>query len=326
VDQAILATLDEIAAHERERQARPGDVLVFLPGEREIRDAADMRKAKLRHTESCRCTRACPGRAAADFRAHGRAPWCATNVAETSLTVPGIRYVIDSGTARISRYSYRAKVQRLPIEAISQASANQRKGRCGRVEPGICIRLYSEEDFSAGRAFTDPEILRTNLAAVILQMLHLRLGDIDRLPVHRAAGRQGDQRRLQPAAGTLGGGPQGQLTPLGRQLARLPIDPRMGRMLLEAASWQPRRGADRRQRAVDAGPARAPAERQQARRPGPRAVEGPDSDFAALVNLWRGFEEQRQALTASPLRNWCRKNFLNYLRLREWRDSHRQLS
>lgn len=180
VDQAILAT-EELADFERSERKSPGDVLVFLPGEREIRDAAEMlRKAQLRHTEILPLyARLSPAEQQRIFQSHpGRRVVLATNVAETSLTVPGIRYVIDTGTARISRYSYRAKVQRLPIEAVSQASANQRKGRCGRVEPGLCVRLYSEEDFNGRPEFTDPEILRTNLAAVILQMLHLRLGEI----------------------------------------------------------------------------------------------------------------------------------------------------
>lgn len=186
IDQGILAALDEITEHERNVGKRPGDVLVFLPGEREIREAAEvLRKANLRFTEVlplyARLTPAEQQKIFAPMA--GRKIVLATNVAETSLTVPGIRYVIDSGTARISRYSYRAKVQRLPIEPVSQASANQRKGRCGRVEPGICIRLYSEEDFLGRPEFTDPEILRTNLAAVILQMLHLRLGSIEDFPL-----------------------------------------------------------------------------------------------------------------------------------------------
>ncbi len=302
VDQAILATLDEIAAHERSERKSPGDVLVFLPGEREIRDAAEMlRKAQLKHTEILPLyARLSPAEQQRIFQSHpGRRVVLATNVAETSLTVPGIRYVIDSGTARISRYSYRAKVQRLPIEAISQASANQRKGRCGRVEPGICVRLYSEEDFNGRPAFTDPEILRTNLAAVILQMLHLRLGEITAFPfIEPPDGKaisDGFNLLQELSAVTR----ENQLTPLGRQLARLPVDPRMGRMLLEAAKL---------------------GSLQEV-----LIVASAMSDFAGLINVWRGFEEQRQALGASALRNWCRKNFLNYLRLREWRDSHRQL-
>ncbi|WP_434772233.1 ATP-dependent RNA helicase HrpA [Pseudomonas entomophila] len=330
VDQAILATLDEIADHERRERKSPGDVLVFLPGEREIRDAAEMlRKAQLRHTEILPLyARLSPAEQQRIFQSHaGRRVVLATNVAETSLTVPGIRYVIDSGTARISRYSYRAKVQRLPIEAISQASANQRKGRCGRVEPGICIRLYSEEDFNARPAFTDPEILRTNLAAVILQMLHLRLGAIDAFPFIEPPDGKAISDGFNLLQELSAVNRENQLTPLGRQLARLPIDPRLGRMLLEGA----RQGSLQEVLIVASAlsvqdPRERPPERQQAADQAHAQWKDVDSDFAALINLWRGFEEQRQTLTANPLRNWCRKQFLNYLRLREWRDAHRQLA
>lgn len=330
VDQAILATLDEIAAHERSIGKGPGDVLVFLPGEREIRDAAEMlRKAQLRHTEILPLyARLSPAEQQKIFQSHpGRRVVLATNVAETSLTVPGIRYVIDSGTARISRYSYRAKVQRLPIEAVSQASANQRKGRCGRVEPGICVRLYSEDDFNGRPAFTDPEILRTNLAAVILQMLHLRLGEIDAFPFIEPPDGKAISDGFNLLQELSAVNRENQLTSLGRQLARLPVDPRLGRMLLEGA----KQGSLQELLIVASAlsvqdPRERPPERQQAADQAHAQWKDSDSDFAALVNLWRGFEEQRQALTASPLRNWCRKNFLNYLRLREWRDAHRQLS
>ncbi|MCY1392970.1 RNA helicase HrpA [compost metagenome] len=330
VDQAILATLDEIAAFERSEGKRPGDVLVFLPGEREIRDAAEMlRKAQLKHTEILPLyARLSPAEQQKIFQSHpGRRVVLATNVAETSLTVPGIRYVIDSGTARISRYSYRAKVQRLPIEAVSQASANQRKGRCGRVEPGICVRLYSEEDFNGRPAFTDPEILRTNLAAVILQMLHLRLGEIDAFPFIEPPDGKAISDGFNLLQELSAVNRENQLTPLGRQLARLPVDPRLGRMLLEAN----KQGSLQEVLIVASAlsvqdPRERPLERQQAADQAHAQWKDSDSDFAALVNLWRGFEEQRLALTASPLRNWCRKNFLNYLRLREWRDAHRQLS
>jgi len=330
VDQAILATLDELAHHERSQGKGPGDVLVFLPGEREIRDAAEiLRKAQLRHTEILPLyARLTPAEQQKIFQPHaGRRVVLATNVAETSLTVPGIRYVIDSGTARISRYSYRAKVQRLPIEAVSQASANQRKGRCGRVEPGICVRLYSEEDFNARPAFTDPEILRTNLAAVILQMLHLRLGAIDAFPFIEPPDGKAISDGFNLLQELSAVNRENQLTPLGRQLARLPIDPRLGRMLFEGA----RQGSLQEVLIVASAlsvqdPRERPPERQQAADQAHALWKDPDSDFAALVNLWRGFEEQRQALTANPLRNWCRKHFLNYLRLREWRDAHRQLA
>ena len=330
VDQAILAALDEIAAFERSERKTPGDVLVFLPGEREIRDAADMlRKAQLRHTEILPLyARLSPAEQQRIFQSHpGRRVVLATNVAETSLTVPGIRYVIDSGTARISRYSYRAKVQRLPIEAVSQASANQRKGRCGRVEPGICIRLYSEEDFLSRPEFTDPEILRTNLAAVILQMLHLRLGEIDQFPFIEPPDGKAISDGFNLLQELSAVNRENQLTPMGRQLARLPIDPRLGRMLLEGA----RQGSLQEVLIIASvlsvqDPRERPPERQQAADQAHAQWKDVDSDFAALVNLWRGFEAQRQELGSSALRNWCRKQFLNYLRLREWRDAHRQLS
>ena len=330
VDQAILATLEELADFERSERKSPGDVLVFLPGEREIRDAAEMlRKAQLRHTEILPLyARLSPAEQQRIFQSHsGRRVVLATNVAETSLTVPGIRYVIDTGTARISRYSYRAKVQRLPIEAVSQASANQRKGRCGRVEPGLCVRLYSEEDFNARPEFTDPEILRTNLAAVILQMLHLRLGEISDFPFIEPPDGKAISDGFNLLQELSAVNRENQLTPLGRQLARLPVDPRMGRMLLEAAKQGSLQEVLIVASAMSVQDVRErPPERQQAADQAHAQWKDADSDFAGLVNLWRGFEEQRQALTASPLRNWCRRNFLNYLRLREWRDSHRQLS
>ena len=330
VDQAILRALDEFAAFERSEGKLPGDVLVFLPGEREIRDAADLlRKANLKHAEVLPLyARLSPAEQQKIFqRRPGRKIVLATNVAETSLTVPGIRYVIDSGTARISRYSYRAKVQRLPIEAVSQASANQRKGRCGRVEPGICVRLYSEEDFNGRPAFTDPEILRTNLAAVILQMLHLRLGAIEAFPFIEAPDGKAISDGFNLLQELSAVNREGQLTPLGRQLARLPVDPRLGRMLLEGAKQGSLQEVLIIASALSVQDVRErPPERQQAADQAHAQWKDIDSDFAGLVNLWRGFEEQRLALGASPLRSWCRKNFLNYLRLREWRDSHRQLS
>ncbi|NKQ12263.1 ATP-dependent RNA helicase HrpA [Pseudomonas sp. SST3] len=330
VDQGILAALEEIDAHEKIIGKRPGDVLVFLPGEREIRDAAEvLRKANLRFTEVLPLyARLTPAEQQKIFRpAAGRKIVLATNVAETSLTVPGIRYVIDSGTARISRYSYRAKVQRLPIEAVSQASANQRKGRCGRVEPGICIRLYSEEDFLSRPEFTDPEILRTNLAAVILQMLHLRLGQIEDFPFIEPPDGKAISDGFNLLQELSAVNRENQLTPLGRQLARLPIDPRLGRMLLEAAQLGSIAEVLIVASALSVQDVRErPADRQQQADQAHAQWKDPDSDFAALINLWRGFEEQRQALGSNALRTWCRKNFLNYLRLREWRDAHRQLT
>ncbi|HSX88832.1 MAG TPA: ATP-dependent RNA helicase HrpA, partial [Pseudomonas sp.] len=329
VDQAILASLDEIAAFEKSEGKRPGDVLVFLPGEREIRDCAEvLRKANLRFTEVLPLyARLTPAEQQKIFQPMaGRKIVLATNVAETSLTVPGIRYVIDSGTARISRYSYRAKVQRLPIEAISQASANQRKGRCGRVEPGICVRLYSEEDFNARPAFTDPEILRTNLAAVILQMLHLRLGAIEAFPFIEPPDGKAISDGFNLLQELSAVNRESQLTPLGRQLARLPVDPRLGRMVLEGAKQGSLDEVLIVASALSVQDVRErPSDRQQAADQAHAQWKDVDSDFAALINIWRGFEEKRQELGSSALRSWCRKNFLNYLRLREWRDAHRQL-
>ncbi|MFI8479568.1 ATP-dependent RNA helicase HrpA [Pseudomonas sp. NPDC078700] len=330
VDQGIIAAIDELSAFERSEGRLPGDVLVFLPGEREIRDAAEiLRKAQLKHTEVLPLyARLTPAEQQKIFKPMpGRKIVLATNVAETSLTVPGIRYVIDSGTARISRYSYRAKVQRLPIEAVSQASANQRKGRCGRVEPGICIRLYSEEDFIARPEFTDPEILRTNLAAVILQMLHLRLGDITAFPFIEPPDGKAISDGFNLLQELSAVGRDSQLTPLGRQLARLPVDPRLARMVLEGA----KQGSLEEVLIIASNlsvqdPRERPSDRQQAADQAHAQWKDVDSDFAAVINIWRGFEEQRQALGSSALRSWCRKNFLNYLRLREWRDAHRQLT
>src|SRR5205823_3290091 len=215
----------------------PGDVLVFLSGEREIRETAEALGGRFGDRMEilplyARLSSADQTRI---FRPHrGRRVVLATNVAETSLTVPGIHYVVDPGTARISRYSARLKVQRLPIEPISQASADQRKGRCGRVAAGVCIRLYDEEDFEARPAFTDPEILRTNLASVILQMAALRLGDIEDFPFLDAPDRRQirDGIALLQELGALDA--EARLTALGRRLAQLPLDPRMARMVLEA--------------------------------------------------------------------------------------------
>ena len=329
VEQGILRALEEIGQHERSQQQLPGDVLVFLPGEREIRDCAEvLRKAQLRHAMVLPLyARLTPNEQQKIFQPQsGRKIVLATNVAETSLTVPGIRYVIDSGTARISRYSYRAKVQRLPVEPVSRASANQRQGRCGRVEAGICIRLYSEEDFLARPQFTDPEILRTNLAAVILQMLSLRLGAIEDFPFIEPP----EGRAITDGFTTLqelqAVSQAGELTELGRQLARLPIDPRVGRMLLAAAEQGSLREVLIVASALSTQDARVrPADKQQAADQAHAQWQDPDSDFAALINLWRDFEQQRQEQGSSAARRWCRQNYVNFLRMLEWRDAHRQL-
>ena len=257
----------------------------------------------------------------------------ATNVAETSLTVPGIKYVIDPGTARISRYSHRTKVQRLPIEAISQASANQRKGRCGRTSDGICIRLYSEEDFVARPEFTDPEILRTNLASVILQMAAAGLGDIADFPFLDPPDCRNIKDGVQPAAraGRLDPDEKDhrkRLTPLGRKLAQLPVDPRLARMVLEAdrQRLRPRRDGDHR-RALHPGPART-AHREARRRPTSshapfRRPRPPTS--SPTCDLWRYVREQQKELSSSGSAGCASAEFLNYLRIREWQDIYSQL-
>lgn len=311
----------------------PQDVLVFLSGEREIRDTAEaLTGLNLPGTEILPLF----GRLSAAeqhrvFGRHdGRRVVLATNVAETSLTVPGIRYVVDTGTARISRYSQRTKVQRLPIEPVSQASATQRAGRCGRLADGICIRLYSEDDFLARPEFTDPEILRTNLASVILQMTSLRLGDVARFPfIDPPDTRQiadgvrllEELRAFEPAAD---GGTR--LTADGRALALLPVDPRLGRMVLEAD----RLGCLREVLVVVAAlsiqdPRERPLERQELANAAHKRFADERSDFAAYLNLWTYLQEQQKALSGSAFRRMCKAEFLHYLRIREWQDLHQQL-
>ena len=264
----------------------------------------------------------------------------ATNVAETSLTVPGIRYVVDTGVARISRYSVRTKVQRLPIEAISQASASQRSGRCGRVEAGIAIRLYSEEDFEARPEFTDPEILRTNLASVILQMASLGLGDVARVPVRRAARpAQRDRRRRSCSRSWARCGPgpsrhprrtrrgrRGSTPAVGRRLARLPIDPRLGRMILEAE----RLGCVREVLVIAAAlslqdPRERPAEQQAQADQLHARFKDRGLGLPHLAHLWRYLKQQQRELSSSAFRRMCKREFLNYLRVREWQDFESQL-
>ena len=249
----------------------------------------------------------------------------ATNVAETSLTVPGIRYVIDPGTARISRYSLRTKVQRLPIEAISQASANQRKGRCGRVADGICIRLYSQEDFESRPEFTDPEIQRTNLASVILQMAAARLGDVRKFPFVDPPDPRAitDGVRLLEELNAM---KSDALTETGRQMARLPVDPRIARMIIESG----RQGCAREILIIAAAlsiqdPRERPTDNQQAADTAHRRFSQPESDFVAFVALWDYLAEKQRELTGSAFRRLCRSEFLNYLRVREWQDLHGQL-
>ncbi len=328
--QAIVDAVAEIETHEKTAKAiRGGDILVFLSGEREIREAAEaLRKAQFNHLEVIPFyARLSLAEQQKVFAPHtGRRIVLATNVAETSITVPGIRYVIDPGFARISRYSYRTKVQRLPIEPVSQASANQRKGRCGRVAEGICIRLYSEEDFNSRPQFTDAEILRTNLAAVILQMLQLRMGDIHKFPFidppdHRMIS---DGFKLLEELHAVNR--KNQLTPLGKQLSALPLDPRLARMLLAAQAQNSVRELLIIVSALSVqDPRERPVEKQQHADQMHRRFWNEQSDFLSLVSLWDYFESQRQELSQNQLRKLCKKEFLNYLRLREWRDVHHQL-
>jgi ATP-dependent helicase HrpA len=326
--QAIVDAVAEL------RSEGPGDVLVFCSGEREIRDAADaLRREELPGTEVlplyARLSAAEQHRVFAPHR--GRRIVLATNVAETSLTVPGIRYVVDPGTARISRYNRRTKVQRLPIEAISQASADQRAGRCGRVAPGICIRLYSQDDLDARPEFTEPEVLRTNLASVILQMAALGLGDVAAFPFVEPPDRRAvaDGVALLAELGALRDpGPDGEvrLTKLGRRLARLPVDPRLGRMVLAAGQ----EGCAREVLVIAAALAIIdPRERPTGREAEAAELHGrfahPDSDFLALLALWEHLREAQRQRSSSAFRRMCKAELLNHLRVREWQDVHRQL-
>ena len=250
----------------------------------------------------------------------------ATNVAETSLTVPGIRYVVDPGTARISRYSRRTKVQRLPIEPISQASAAQRAGRSGRTSPGVCIRLYSEEDFDARPRYTDPEILRTNLAAVILQMAALQLGEIEKFPFLDPP----DARSIRDGVGLLqelgAFDHRGSITDLGRRLARLPLDPRIGRMILAAEDENCVREVLVLAAALSIpDPRERPSDREEAARQKHARFADEHSDFVSYLNLWQYLREQRKERTGNAFRRMCREEFLHYLRIREWQDLQGQL-
>lgn len=325
--QALIEAVEEL------RHEPPGDLLVFLSGEREIREAAELLAEQAwPDTEIvplyARLSMAEQQRA---FQAHDRRRVVlATNVAETSLTIPGIRYVIDSGKARISRYSHRSKVQQLPIEAISQAAANQRQGRCGRLAPGICIRLYSEQDFLNRPLYTEPAILRTNLAAVILQMLASGLTAIETFPFIDPPDRrylQDGLRLLQElGAVTQVSAEQQQLTPLGRALAQLPLDPRLARMLLAAQS----QGCVQELLIITTAlsiqdPRERPLDRQQAADQHHRRFADKQSDFLAWVNLWHYLQQAQEQLSSSAFRKQCRAEYLNLLRVREWQDLYQQL-
>lgn len=341
---AVCDAVDELAAE------APGDILVFFSGEREIRDAADALQARIQSNRRLANTEILPLFARLSlqeqhkvFHPGGkRRIVLATNVAETSLTVPGIKYVIDTGTARISRYSHRTKVQRLPIERVSQASANQRSGRCGRVSDGIAIRLYSEEDFESRPRFTDPEILRTNLAAVILQMTAMGVAkgpkDVEEFPFVEPPETRAinDGVTLLRELGALapprpqgqGGRPEaaGGLTAVGQKLAQLPVDPRLGRMIVEAG----KRGCVREVMVLAAAltiqdPRERPTDKQQLAAEKHNRFRDENSDFTGYLNLWNYLQEKQQELSSSAFRRLCRAEFINYLRVREWQDLFAQL-
>ncbi len=320
---AILDAVDELY-----RELR-GDILIFLAGEHEIRETTE--SLRKHHPANCEILPLYSKLSVSEqervFKPSGKVRIVlATNVAETSLTVPGIRGVIDTGHARISRYSHRSKIQRLPIEKISQASANQRSGRCGRVAEGICIRLYSLEDFAARPAFTDPEILRTNLSSVILQMSALKLGDIEKFPFVEPPEDKmiRDGKLALHEVNALD--KTGNLTEVGQKLAKIPTDPKLARMLLAAAEWNCLTEVaiivsglsvqDPREKPADKMPQ---AEQKHA------AFRADDSDFMTFLNIWNAFEEQKKHLSNNKLRHYCKDQFLSYLRMREWHDIHTQI-
>ncbi|WP_311212680.1 MULTISPECIES: ATP-dependent RNA helicase HrpA [unclassified Arthrobacter] len=341
---AVCDAVDELA------KEAPGDILIFFSGEREIRDAAEAINGRIQSNRRLAGTEVLPLFARLSLQEQHRVfnPGgkrriiLATNVAETSLTVPGIKYVIDTGTARISRYSHRTKVQRLPIERVSQASANQRSGRCGRVSEGIAIRLYSEEDFESRPQFTDPEILRTNLAAVILQMTAMGVArspkDVENFPFVEPP----DSRAINdgvtllrelgalgsPKSGDAGtGGRSGSgLTAVGQQLAQLPVDPRLGRMIVEAG----KRGCVREVMILAAAltiqdPRERPTDKQQLASEKHARFRDETSDFTGFLNLWNYIQEKQRELSSTQFRKLCRNEFINYLRVREWQDLFTQL-
>jgi len=307
----------------------PGDVLVFLAGEREIRETAEaLRKHHPREVEVLPLY----ARLSAEdqqriFQPHQRPRIVlATNVAETSLTVPGIKYVIDPGYARVSRYSPRTKVQRLPVERISRASADQRKGRCGRMSEGVCIRLYSESDYDARAQFTDPEILRTNLASVILQMKAFRLGSVEDFPFLDPP----DYRMIKDGYQTLHElgaiNEDNELTEIGHALARLPIDPRIARMILAARDEQVMEEVLIIASALSVqDPRERPMDQQEAADIAHQQFRDPKSDFLSYLKLWNWYHHQAAHLSQNKLRKLCQESFLSYVRLREWHDVHGQL-
>ncbi|MFT4561178.1 MAG: ATP-dependent helicase HrpA [Gammaproteobacteria bacterium] len=322
VNSGIRDAIDEL------QKVGRGDVLVFLPGEREIREASSaLRNLRDRFDVHALYARLSPAEQQRIFHRGAKSRIIlSTNVAETSLTVPGIRYVIDTGTARISRYSWRAQIQRLPVEKISQASANQRAGRCGRTSPGICVRLYSREDYASREEFTQPEIQRTNLAAVILQMASLGLGEVANFPFIDPPDPRliKDGYRLLTELQAVDNAKR--LTPVGKQLAHLPIDPRLGRMLIGAAEYDSLSEVLIIVSAIAVqDPRDRPFDKRQAADESHARFNDPRSDFIALLNLWNFLEAQSEVLSQSALRRQCVKEFINFKRWREWRDLYRQL-
>ena len=325
---AITAAIDEITAEDPR-----GDVLVFLPGEREIRDLhRALEQRKYRSTEVLPLYARLSARD--QDRVFNPGPQrrivLATNVAETSLTVPRIRYVVDPGDARVKRYSPRSKIDRLHVEPISQASANQRKGRCGRVAEGVCYRLYAESDFLSRPEFTDPEIRRSSLAGVILRMLHLGLGRVEDFPFleppDERAIADGWQQLLELGAIEDAGDGRRRLTAIGRQMARLPVDVKLARMLVAAQAH----GCLRAMLPIAAflgvqDPRERPPEAREAADNAHAQFADPRSEFVGIVRLWQAYESACEELTQSKLRDWCGKRFLGFLRMREWRELHRQL-
>jgi ATP-dependent helicase HrpA len=326
----LLYALDDIRRRERIVRRPGGDVLVFLSGERDIRDTAlALRKLQMDDLEVVPLyARLSQNEQQKIFAPHtGRRVILSTNVAETSLTVPGISYVIDSGLARISRYSVQSKVQRLPVEAISQASANQRSGRCGRTGPGVCYRLFSESDFLSRPFYTDPEIQRTSLSAVVLQMLSLKLGEVDQFPFVEPPERRAINEGFSQLEELGAINKQRILTETGRAMSRIPADPRLARMLIEAS----RRSVLYEMLIIVAAlsvqdPRDIPVDKRQTARERHAQFVHPESDFLFWVNLWRVVEQQRQDLSQSQFKQFCKETYLAWPRLREWRETHRQLT
>jgi ATP-dependent RNA helicase HrpA len=322
-EDAILDAINELTSFDM------GDILIFLEGEGEIHETDKfLRKQNLSDTDILPLyARLSSSRQNKIFAPHKRRHIVlATNIAETSLTIPGIRYVIDTGMARISRYSYRSKVQRLPIEKVSMAAANQRKGRCGRTSEGICIRLFSEEDFSSRSEFTQPEILRTNLASVILQMKTLNIGDIENFPFINPPDKKliNDGMRVLREINALDN--QDNLTSIGRNIARFPLDPRHARLLIAANDYNCLNEILIIVSALSIqSPRERPIDKQEKSDKAHEQFNDENSDFLWFVNLWHFYQRQQKKLSQNKLRKLCQQNFLSYMRMREWSDIHRQL-